>query len=602
MGGKIKSCRAGRSVFHLLYGEFVLSYGEEMSGEETMEKGTFTREKFFLLLLQLFTACLLVPSLLLLWTVLASGDPLELSYFSRRILSSRLFLLPETLFRAGVFCAVFCTVYSIVAGALAKERSEKMRFAAYAGTVLLMILIFLRLKIPFGIGVTVPLLLLGSVSLYTSGRKDPRKKLFPGKRALAGLSQRFAAGIFLGLIVFISLFLFQEGTDYVLLRKGGVCLLLLPMAGCLLPSGKSLRDYLVSTGTGFVFLGAVFAFIAAFADTLWIMDIAIVFTFLFLEYQALLLLRGILPELRNLSLIFLVLLLFVNGKILPGVCDTNIVTLSVFVLYILGDNAERMLKILRRRLDPERDKLFKPLRKDLALQGWCLSSFVLVCLGGAGSVLPLLFLMTLLFCTGILKLLLKKESGFGRALASLEEDLPLLPEKCLIVLFAVLQVLLGEKNFLASVIAAGCCFSCIRNLGFVITGSGTGKRSVHASLYHAAASGGIFLFMLLLFFYGVSSSVAASMGLLLESCALLGEGAYLRSACGGNQGRLLRIWVSGVIASLGFAVAALPSVPLPMPSWELSAVACGALAFFALNVYAILEDKLKKKEAQYGES
>lgn len=561
-----------------------------------MKKGTFVKEKVVPFFLQLLAACLLVPALLLIWTALVSGDPLELSYFSKRLLASRLFLLPDTLFHGGIFFAVFL----IVAGTGAKERSEKMRFAAYAGTVLLMTLIFLRLRIPFGIGVTVPLLLLGCVSLYVSGRKDPRKKLFPGKRSLAGLSERFAAGIFLGMIVFASFLLFQEGTDYVLLRKGGMVFLLLPLAGCLLPSGKSLRDYLVSTGTGFVFLGAAFAFIAAFADTLWIMDIAIVFSFLFLEYEFLLLLRGILPEFKNLSLIFLVLLLFVNGKILPGVCDANIVTLSVFVLYILGDNAERVLKFVRRRLDAERNRLSRPPREGIAVQAWCLSAFVLVCLGGAGSVLPLLFLMTLLFCTGILKLLLRRSPG--RAPARWEESLPLLPEKIVIALFAVLQVFLGEKSFLAAAVAAECFGFCAWNLGIVIARDGTGKRSVPASLYHAAASGGIFLFMLLLFFYGVSSSVAASMGLVLEACALLGEGAYVRRAGGGEEGSLLRKWVSGILAALGFAAAALPSSPLKMPVWELSAVPCGALAFFAVNVYLILENKLKKKEAKYGES
>ncbi|MBR2363607.1 MAG: hypothetical protein IKA79_00255, partial [Lentisphaeria bacterium] len=493
----------------------------------------------------------------------------------------------------------FIATLLIIAGIWKKENSEKMRFAAYAGFVLLMIIIFLHLQIPFGIGVTLPLLTAGCIALYTSSRKNPRKKLFPGKNSFASLPERFADFLFLGMIVFASLFVFQEGADYLLLNRYGKYLLLLPLAGCLLWSGKRLRDHLFAAGTGFIVLAGVFAFFTAFADTLWITDISIIFIFIFWEYQLLLLFRGILPEIRNLSLIFLVILLFANGKILPGVCDTNITSLSVFILYIIGDNWERIIKTVRRRLDPEKHLLAKPPRQGFAVQAWCAGAFFLITFTGKKGVLPMLFLAILLFCTAILKSLIQEKKNPGaiiRKCRKAGEILPLLPECCVIVLFAVIQTLLWDRGFLAAVTAAGCAGACIWNLGIVIAGKDIRKLPVHASLYHAVSAGGIFLFMLLLFFYRTNSSVAASTGLILTGCALLGEGAYTRSIRYRTMEFLLRKWVAYIAVALGFAVVVLPGKALSPVFWEPSAVACGALAFFAVNVYYILENKLKKQE------
>ena len=166
----------------------------------------------------------------------------------------------------------------------------------------------------------------------------------------------------------------------------------------------------------------------------------------------------------------------------------------------------------------------------------------------------------------------------------------------MIFIFAFIQFLLGANDFLAAAIAAGCVAASIWNLGTVITGKDVRKLSVHASLYHAAASGGIFLFMLLMFFSRSTSGTAASTGLILIGCALLGEGAYIRKYKTSEKSILLRRWVAYITTALGLALASFPGQILKAPRWEISAVACGALAFLAVNVYYILENKLKKQE------
>ena len=559
-------------------------------------------KKFFFILLQIFAAGTLIPSLLLLWTILASGDLFNDTYFSKRLLANSLFYLPPPYVSWFSFSATFL----IVMGIWKKEKSQWMRFAAYAGIVLLMTVIFLHLQIPSGIGVTLPLLILGSIALYTSNRPDPRKKLFPGRMIFAPFSRRFASFILLGMIVFATLFLYQEGTDYLLLRKDGFFMLLIPLAGCLLYSEKRLRDYLISTGAGFVLLAFLFCFTVAFADTLWIMDIAIIYLFIFLEYQILLLLRGFLPEIKNLSLIFLVLLLLANGKILPQIVDVNIVTLSVFVLYIFGDNFERCVKKIRRKLEPEKHLLERPSGELFAIQAWSISSFVLICFTGRSGISPFLFLTILLFLTGILKyLFLEKyrscpETDHYEKWRKANLFLPLLPESAVILVFAFVLYFLGADTFLPAVIAAGNCGACIWNLGIVITGKDTRQLPFQASLYHASASGGIFLFMLLLFLYRVNSSFAASTGLILTGCTILGEGAYIRMNRRPGNGFFLRKWEAYICIALGLAFAAFPGGVLNAPHWELPAVSCGALAFFAVNVYYILKNKLRKQEDGYG--
>ena len=544
-------------------------------------------KKSFSLLLQIITVGSLIPILLAVWTLLAGGDPFNHTYFSKRLLGNFLFQLPHPVVSWGSFIATLL----IIAGIWKKEKSEKMRFASYAGLILLMTIIFLHLQIPFGIGVTLPLLTAGCIALYTSSRKNPRKKLFPGKNSFASLPERFADFLFLGMIVFASLFVFQEGADYLLLSKYGKYLLLMPLSGCFLWSGKSLRDHLFATGTGFFVLSAVFAFLTAFADTLWIMDIAIIFFFIFWEYEFLLLLRGFLPEIKNLSLIFLVILLLANGKILPHICDSNIITLSVFVLYIIGDNWERIIKKIRQKLNSESHLLATPRQKGFAVQAWCLGAFAFICFTRGKGIIPLLFLTILLLCTGLLKLLLK-----NRKYNEIQQTVPLLPECCVIFIFAFIQFLLGANDFLAASIAAGCLSASIWNLGIVITGKDVRKLPVHASLYHAAASGGIFLFMLLMFFSKASSCISASIGLILTGCALLGEGAYLRKYRTSEKGLFLRRWVAYITVALGVALASFPGTTLKVPRWEIRAVACGALAFLAVNIYYILENKLKKQE------
>ena len=545
------------------------------------------RKRFFMLLLQIIAVGSLIPLLLLLWTVLAGGDIFNDTYFSKRLLGNFLFQLPAPAVSWGSFIATFF----IITGLCKKDSSEKMRFASYAGLLLLMTIIFLHLQIPFGIGVTLPLLTAGCIALYTSGRKKPGKKLFPGKNTFASLPERFASLLFLGMIVFASLFVFQEGADYLFLSKYGRYLLFMPLAGCLLWSGKALRDHLFATVTGFFVLTGAFAFLSAFTDTMWIIDIAIIFIFIFWEYELLLLLRGILPDIKNLSLIFLVCLLLANGKILPHICPPYIITLSIFVLYIIGDNWERLINRIRQKLSRESHLLATPRQQGFAVQAWCLGAFTLICFTRGRGIIPLLFLTVLLFCTGLLKHLLQ-----GRKGNELRQALPLFPECCVILIFAMIQSLLGAKDFLAASIAAGCVAASIWNLGIVITGKDVRKLPVHASLYHAAASGGIFLFMLLMFFCRASSSVAASIGLILTGCALLGEGAYIRKYHISEKGLLLRKWVAYITVALGVALASFPGSVLKAPCWENSAIACGALAFLAVNIYYILENKLKKQE------
>ena len=559
-------------------------------------------KRFFFILLQIFVVGSFIPLLLLLWTFLASGDLVNDTYFSKRLLANSLFYLPPI---AVSWLSVIAT-FLIVTGIWKKERSEWMRFASYAGLVLLMTILFLHLQIPFGIGVTLPLLILGLTALYTANRKDPRKKLFPGRKIFASFSQRFASGILLGMIVFTSLFLFQEGTDYLLLRKDGIFLLLLPLAGCLLYSEKRLRDYLVSTVATFVFSALIFCFIVAFADTMWIMDIAIIFLFIFLEYTLLLFLRGLLPEFKNLSLIFLVILLLANGKILPELMETNIVTLSVFILYIFGDNFERIMKKIHRKLDPETHLLARPPGEAFAAQAWITGSFVLICFTGEKGVFFFFLLAVLLFLTGTSRIFLTEK--YGRETKENKYEnwkktvlfLPLLPECIVILLFAFVLYFTGMKTFLPAVIAAGCCGVCIWTLGVVITGKDTRKLPFQASLYHASASGGIFLFMLLLFLYRVNSSFAASTGLILTGSALLGEGAYIRKNRIPGKGFFLRKYMAYIPIALGLAIVAFPGRKLPSPHWELSAISCGALTFFAVNVYYIFKNKFKKQEDGYG--
>lgn len=569
-----------------------------------MKKEWIFHKKIISVLLQIFLTGFLLPLFLFVWSFFAGGSLFGESFFAKRILGNFLFTLPDTVFyRSGIFAFIL-----IITGTWAKERSEKMRFALYAGFILLMTTIFLQYSVPFGVGAALPVLVLGCIALYTSHKKNPRKKLFPNKRSLASLPERASALLFLAMIVIAAMFVFQEGAEYLLLSKWGACLLFLPLAGCLLPSGKRVRDHLFAAFTGFIFLSAVFCFFTAFLEAIWFMDLSIIFIFIFWEYQMLLLLRGILPEIKNLSLIFLAVLFFVNGKILPEVCDVNIVTLSIFILYIVGDNWERMIKKIRRRLDPEKNLLAKPPKEGFAVQAWCIGAFTLISLTGKKGVLPFFFLSILLFLTAILKELLlfrKEQKPVGEQKMpewkKAREYLPLLPECGVILGFSFVQVFLWEKGFLASVICAGCLALCVWNLGIVITGRDARKLPVHASLYHAASCGGIFLFMLLLFFYGVSSSVAASLGLLLCGIALLGEGAYVRIAHGEeNRGFLLRKWIARITLAAGFAVIVLPSEPLRTSFGELSAVACGALAFFAVNVYYIVKNKLKKYEVSHG--
>lgn len=561
-----------------------------------MKKEMVFWKKFFFILLQVFIAGTLLPFLLLLWTILAGGDLFNESYFSRRILTSPLFDLPAVFY---TWLSFFANLF-IVLGMYLKEKWEKMRFFVYAGLFLQMTAIFLLLKIPAGIGLTLPAVLLGSFALYVSSKQDPRKKLFPGKKVTASPWERFALFIVLGINLLAVSFLYQEGVNFLLLHKYGLFMLLLPFAGIFLRTGKQLREYLVSTEVGFIFLGAVFGFIVAFMETIYVMDLAIIFLFLFLEYQLLLFLRGILPEIKNLSILFLALLLLVNGKVLPEVCDGSIVSLSVFVLYILGDNWERVVKKIRRKLDPERASLIRTTEKSFAVQAWSLGAFTLVCFGGRNCILPLLYLIFLLFCTAVLKIFISRKWGWQQEKGKKEEwkkareYLPLLPESCVIFLFSVIQVWFGEKEFLPSAIAGGCCAACVWNFGIVISGKDARKLPYYASLYHAAASFGVLLFLLLMFWYMVPSSLAASAGMILLGCALTGEGAYIRSSEKEQKGFVLRKWTAYLCIALGGACMAFPPVSLVPPMWGLSAVCCGALAFFAVSVYFMIENQIQR--------
>ena len=289
---------------------------------------------------------IVLPGILLIWGRKMDAV-LQDTYLAKRIGMNFWFDFPPWCF----LVLGLIPLAGIIRAAVELNReSHRCDVLLYAGFPFYMLCWFFYLRMSCSIVFCLPLVCLGSAAIWMVCRRKDRMPLLPVQSdGKVSLFQRFGVLMQLLAIFCVAVLLFQEG--YLLWKLFPAMLVpaLIPLLGFLLPKIEQLREYVSSSFHALVLCGMIYLIGQFYRDSVTLTDFGIVAVYLFLELQIALLIRALVPPRRNFSLVILVGFILATCWIKLPLFGPLIVTLTMYILYLLIDNRKAIRKKLLSR-------------------------------------------------------------------------------------------------------------------------------------------------------------------------------------------------------------------------------------------------------------
>ena len=284
----------------------------------------------------------LLPAELLIWGQ-ALDTALADSYLTKRLRLSLFFDLPRGVWLAA---AVLALAAILCAAVELGRQSHRRDILLFCGFPVYMFSLFVFFGLPCAAAIGTGLIILAAWAVWFAYPKEDRPPFpLPDDRTVTATPvQRLTTVFFLLGLLTAGILIVQEGYQLWLAFQWTQLLVIVPLAGFILPTPGQLREYLTGGLHALAFTALIYGIGQLFPDNTLRSDWSIASTYIFLELLVSQMIRPVLPEVRNNSLIILGLRSAVTCWIMLPVCSFWIITLTMYILYLVIDNRKAILK------------------------------------------------------------------------------------------------------------------------------------------------------------------------------------------------------------------------------------------------------------------
>lgn len=531
---------------------------------------------------------LLLPGELLVWGH-ALDASLAGSYLAKRLHLSFYFDLPRGLFFVIAALALICIVRAVVELSRQSHACDSLLYGSFP---LYMFALFLIFQLPCAMVFGIPLILLTAIALWFTSRPADRPAfLLPETlEGRAVLSQRVTAFFQLLPVLLAGSLFFQEGYLLWLSFRWTPLLAVLPLAGLLLPKPGQLREYVASSV--YVLISCACIYIAGqfFAESVALTDFGIIMAYIFLELMIAMMIRPVLPPVRNISLLILGLSSLVTYWIMPPVCSPWFITMPVYVLYLLVDNRKALRKKLLSRAHFRHSEVHVLSWEEYASQAWGFGALLAAYLAGPSLIFQILLGLGMMLTGGLIRSRILCDSSSDHLIL---RNFPYGIEILALLLSVIVSCRFSRESImilLSACAAASCLMQMIWSVGGLI-GKYAGERPSRLLFQIFSYAGMVFL-LVFLFFIQAPAAVLLGCFCILSGIVRIGGEAYRRTEekFGSPTG-----WVMIVIGQFLFVSSS--GVQLPKPEWYSGAAVCALAGCAALYVYRLYDFRNRQKRS-----
>ena len=543
------------------------------------------------LLYMLFFSVVL-PAELLIWGQ-ALDTTLANTYLAKRLRLSLFFDLPRSFWLAAAILALAAILFAAVE---LGRKSHRCDILLFCGFPYYMFSLFVFFNMPCTAAIGTGLIILTAWAVWFIYPKEDRPP-FPLPDDLTVTAtpvQRLTAVFFLLGILAAGMLIFQEGYQLWLAFQWTPLLVIVPLAGIILPTPGQLREYLIG-GAHSLALGALIYGIGQwFPDSSLRTDWSIVSTYIFLELLVSQMIRPILPRVRNNSLIILGLSSLVTFWIMPPICSVWIVTLSMYVLYLVIDNRKAILKKMFYRTSFRRTAEVHLLSwEEYAAQAWGFGGLLAAWLAGPQQLPQILIGLGAVLLAGLIRSRLLNDL---RSEHLILKSFPYALEISALLLSVMFSCSWTDSScsvggtsldmvmILLSIYAAvSCVMQMIWNIGGLV-GRYTQERPA-LQMCHVFCQFGMGFLLIMLFFIQAPASVLLGCFCILTGIIRIADNSFLKKQ--DKRPGLTAAWVLIIIGQFVFVSSS--ETILPEPEWSLGAPVCALVSCAALYVYRLFD-------------
>lgn len=533
----------------------------------------------------------LLPAELLIWGQ-ALDTALADTYLTKRVRLSLFFDLPRGVWLAAAILALAAILRTAVE---LGRKSHRCDLLLFCGFPFYMFSLFVFLDLPCSAVIGTGLIILAAWAVWFAYPKEDRPPFpLPDDRTVTATPvQRLTTVFFLLGILTAGILIFQEGYQLWLAFQWTPLLVIVPLAGFVLPTPGQLREYLTGGLYALVFAALLYGIGQLFPDSTLRSDWAIASTYIFLELLVSQMIRPILPKVRNNSLIILGLSSAATYWIMPPICSFWIITLSMYVLYLVIDNRKAILKKMFYRSRLGRTEVHLLSWEEYAAQAWGFGGLLAAWLAGPQLLPQILIGLGAVLLAGLIRSRLIHDTSSEHLILesfpyALEISALLLSVmffcSCLDSSCAVGGAALDMSMILLSIYAAASCvMQMIWNIGGLI-GRYTADRPA-LQMFHIFCQFGMGFLLIMLFFIQAPASVLLGCFCILTGIVRIAGSSFQKRQ--DKKTGLTAAWVLIVIGQFVFVSSA--ETILPEPEWSLGVPVCALVSCAALYVYRLFD-------------
>ena len=533
----------------------------------------------------------LIPLELVIWGQ-ALDTALGRTYLSRRLQLSLFYDLPREIW---LTVAILSLGAILRAGLELGRESHRRDILLFCGFPSYMFSIFMLLKMPCAAAIGTGLVTLTAWAVWFAYPAEGRPPfpLMDDRPVKADPFQRLTAGVILAGLLSAGMLIFQEGYQLWLALQWTPLLVIVPLAGLFLPTPGQLREYLTGGLHALVLTALIYGIGQLFKDNFIRTDWGIVTTYIFLELLVSQMISPVLPKVRNNSLIILGLSSLGTYWIMPPICSPWIVTLSMYVLYLVIDNRKAIRKKMFSRANTRRTEVHFLSWEEYAAQAWGAGGLLAAWLAGPKLLPQILIVLGVVLAAGLVRSRLVNDMRSDHLIL---KRFPYAIEISVLLLTAMFFCSRPESSSMAGVsqqgmvmillsiyAAVSCVMQMIWNIGGLI-GRYTQERPA-LLFFHIFSQFGIGFLLVLLFFVQAPASVLLGCFCALTGIVKLADNSFLKKL-EKNLG-LTAGWLLIVIGQFVFVSSA--ETILPEPVWSMGAPVCALIFCTALYVYRLFD-------------
>lgn len=551
-------------------------------------------------ILYLLFFSVLLPAELLIWGK-ALDTVLSGTYLAKRLRLSLFFDLPQGVWLAAAVLALGAILRAVLE---LGQKSHRCDLLLFCGFPLYMFSLFIFFNMPCTAAIGTGLIILAVWAVWFAYPKENRPPFpLPDDRTVTATpGQRLTTVFFLLGILTAGILIFQEGYQLWLAFQWTHLLVLVPLAGILLPTPGQLREYLSGGLHALALAALIYGIGQLFADSSLRNDWAIASTYIFLELLVSQMIRPILPEVRNNSLIILGLSSLTTCWIMPPVCSCWIITLSMYVLYLVIDNRKAILKKMFYRSNVRRTEVHLLSWEEYAAQAWGFGGLLAAWLAGPPLLLQILIGLGAVLLAGLVRSRLLNDTRSDHLILesfpyALEISALLLSVMCFCSCLESSGTTDGAALDMAMILLSiyatvSCVMQMIWNIGGLIGRYTPDRPSLR--MFHIFCQFGMGFLLVILFFIQAPASVLLGCFCILTGIIKIADNSFLKKQ--EKKPGLTAAWVMIVIGQFVFVSSA--ETLLPAPEWSLGVPVCALVSCAALYVYRLFDYSNRNRRIQ----